>query len=169
MIKRKKGEIKMNKNGATAYPAGERAGKWTYRLVIFFLALSGFGQMPIYKRYYLADIPGMKWVGDFFITHYIHYLTVIFFLGLIAYRLADYLISTGRTQRITLSGYIRAAWITGIILTGACLVINNFTGTRFSAGFIIFLDLSHIGFVMLMFITAVYCKIAKKKWVAMRP
>ena len=59
-------------NSANTPSVGNKAGKWMYGLVMFFLVLSGFGQMPIYKRYYLADIPGLKWASDFYITHYVY-------------------------------------------------------------------------------------------------
>ena len=48
--------------------------RYLYVLTVFFMALTGFGQMPIYKRYYLSDIPGFGWLAEFFIIHYIHYL-----------------------------------------------------------------------------------------------
>ena len=158
----------MTQNSIETSSAREMTAKWMYRLIMFFLALSGFGQMPIYKRYYIADIPGLKWTGDFYITHYVHYLAVIIFLGFISYKITDYFLAFRKKYFISTSGYIRAVWIAGIVFTGACLVINNFTGTWFSAGFIIFLDLAHIGFVMLLFLIALYCKISKKKWMMAR-
>lgn len=158
----------MTKNKSHASRIGQKSAKWIYGLTMFFLVLSGFGQMPLYKRYYIADIPGLKWVSDFYITHYLHYLAAIVFLGFISYKITDYLLAFRKTHLITLSGYIRGVWITGIVFSGACLVINNFTGKWFSDSFIIFLDLAHTGFVMLLFITAVYYKISKKKWIMAR-
>ena len=29
-------------------------GRWFYLIAVFFLTLSGFGQMPIFKRYYIC-------------------------------------------------------------------------------------------------------------------
>ena len=158
----------MKQNSTNTPTVKDNAFRWIYGMTMFFLALSGFGQMPIYKRYYLADIPGLKWVADFYVTHYLHYLAAIIFLGLISYQVADYFLAFRKTHFITLSGYIRGAWIAGIVFTGACLVINNFIGAWFFPGFIIFLDLAHIGFMMLLFVTAVYCKMSKKNWVIAR-
>ena len=158
----------MNKPNSHDSRGGTKTAKWIYGVVLFFLVFSGFGQMPLYKRYYLTDIPGMKWAADFYNTHYIHYVAAILFLAFIFYKGAEYLLILRKTQRVTISGYIRAAWIAGMVLTGACLVINNFTGAWFSTGFIIFLDLAHLGFLMLMFVTAVYCKIRKMRWLVTR-
>ena len=33
--------------------------RYVYLITVFFLTLTGFGQMPIFKRYYIADIPGL--------------------------------------------------------------------------------------------------------------
>jgi len=38
-------------------------GHWFYLITVIFLVLSGFGQMPIFKRYYIADIPGLGWLN----------------------------------------------------------------------------------------------------------
>lgn len=146
----------------------QKVMKWIYGVTLFLLVLSGFGQMPIYKRYYIADIPGLKWTADFYNTHYLHYVAVIIFLGFIAYRVTEYLLTHRTSYMITRSGYIRGIWMAGIVFTGACLVINNFTGNWFSAGFIIFLDLAHIGFVMFLFFTSVYCMVSNKKWILER-
>lgn len=155
----------MTQTSRIAAGIDNRITRWVYGLTLFFLALSGFGQMPIYKRYKLADIPGLTWLADFYATHYLHYVSAIVFLGLIAYILTRYRLNFKKSYFITPSGYVRGVWITGIIFTGTCLVVNNFRGVWFSPGFIIFLDLAHIGFVMLFFITALYCKIKEKKWI----
>jgi hypothetical protein len=39
----------------------KRVLRWVYILTLFAMALTGFGQMPIFKRYYISDIPGMGW------------------------------------------------------------------------------------------------------------
>ena len=47
---------------------------YLYLVSAIMLAFTGFGQMPLYKRYYIADIPGMAWSADFYITHLLHYI-----------------------------------------------------------------------------------------------
>ncbi|MDJ0667751.1 MAG: hypothetical protein QNJ61_10750, partial [Desulfobacterales bacterium] len=53
-----------------------------YLTLLVFMGLSGFGQMPIFKRYYIADLPGLGWLAQFYTTHYIHYLGAILLLGI---------------------------------------------------------------------------------------
>ena len=143
-------------------------GRWFYLLTVFFLALSGFGQMPIFKRYYIADIPGMAWLAEFFVTHYIHYLGAILFLAFTAYMIIDYLLLKRRSRQMTASGYVRGALLAGILTSGILLVIRNLTGSNFSPGFIIFLDLCHMGLVMAFLFTSLYCIIFKKQWTTIR-
>ena len=143
-------------------------GRWFYLMTIFFLALSGFGQMPIFKRYYIADIPGLGWLAQFFVTHYIHYLGAILFLAFAAYMIIDYLVLKRKSSQMTATGYVRGALLVGILASGIFLVIRNLAGSNFSSSFIIFLDLSHLGLVMAFLFVSLYCLIFKKQWTTER-
>lgn len=46
---------------------------WTTALSIFLLIFSGFGQMPIYKRYFVDTLPGLSWSSNYWVTLNIHY------------------------------------------------------------------------------------------------
>jgi small-conductance mechanosensitive channel len=138
--------------------------RWFYLLTVFFLTLTGFGQMPIFKRYYIADIPGLGWLAEFFITHYIHYLGAILFLGFTAYIIIDYLLSKRKSRQMTATGYVRSALLAGILTSGIFLVIRNLSGSNLSTGFIIFLDLCHLGLVMAFLFVSLYCLMFKKQW-----
>jgi hypothetical protein len=145
-----------------------RPVRWLYLVTTFFLVLTGFGQMPIFKRYYVADIPGLGWLAEFFVTHYIHYLGAVVLLALAAYIITDYLILQRNSRRLTASGYVRLAMLAGILVSGALLVIRNLTGTRFTPGFIIFLDVSHLGLVMMFLLVSLYGLLFKKHWTTAR-
>lgn len=107
-----------------------------YSILIFFLALTGFAQMPIFKRYYIADIPGLGWLDRFYITHYMHYIGAIIFFAFSAYMIVSYIME--KKTRITISGYIRLAILEAIAVTGILLVLRNFPGYIFAPNFIIF-------------------------------
>ena len=138
--------------------------RWFYLTTVFFLTLSGFGQMPIFKRYYIADIPGLGWLAEFYVTHYIHYLGAILFLTLAAYMIVDYLLLSRKSRRMTAAGYVRFALLAGIVGSGIFLVIRNLSGSTLPSGLIIFLDLCHLGLVMAFLFVSLYCLIYKKKW-----
>jgi len=143
-------------------------GRWFYLITVIFLVLSGFGQMPIFKRYYIADIPGLGWLAEFFITHYIHYMAAILFLALTAYTIIDYLLATRKSRQMTATGYVRSALLAGILASGIFLVVRNLAGSNFSSGFIIFLDLCHLGLVMAFLFVSLYCLVSKKQWTTIR-
>jgi predicted transglutaminase-like protease len=137
---------------------------YLYLLTILFITLSGFGQMPIFKRYYIADIPGLGWLARFYVTHYVHYICAALIIGITSYAAAGYLLSAKNKLKLTVTGYLRAALISGLIATGILLVIRNFEGYIFSHNLIIFLDLSHLALVMLFLFISLYCFVFKKKW-----
>ena len=158
----------MSLQSTTISDVSNRSVRYVYLIILFLLTLTGFGQMPIFKRYYIADIPGLGWLAQFFVTHYIHYLAAILFLALAAYVIVDHLMLQKKLLRLTASGYVRGAILAGIMVSGLFLVIRNLPGSRFSPEFIIFLDLAHLGLVMSFMMVGAYCLIRKRGWVAKR-
>ena len=79
-------------------PVRYRISGWIFSGVMFFLVLTGFGQMPIFKRYYIADIPGLGWLAQFYVTHYLHYLGGAIILLLTGYWAVSSPSTTGRFQ-----------------------------------------------------------------------
>ena len=136
--------------------------QYFYLITVFFLTLTGFGQMPVFKRYYIADIPGLGWLGKFYVTHYMHYLFAILFIAIISFIITEYLLTGRKSIKIRVSGYIRGAIILGLVITGVLLVIRNLAGSNFAPDFIIFLDLSHLGLVIMLLITGLYFAVFKK-------
>ncbi len=138
--------------------------RFIYMVTLFMLYISGFGQMPIFKRYYLADIPGLGWLAQFYVTHYLHYLFAILFITMAAYAVTMYVMKNRKIRRITKSGYFRIAILGGLIVTGLLLVLRNLSGSWFSPNFIVGLDLVHIGLVMVMLFSGLFGLIFKWKW-----
>jgi formate dehydrogenase gamma subunit len=66
-------------------PLVNRFIHWGVAISIFGLFVSGFGQMPIFKRYGVADLPGMAWMADYNITLTIHYLATTLLLFVAAF------------------------------------------------------------------------------------
>jgi putative Mn2+ efflux pump MntP len=124
--------------------------------------------MPIFKRYYIADIPGFGWLAQFYVTHYIHYLGAVLILALVSYMIIDYLVLQKKRIRLTASGFVRGAILVGILVSGIFLVLRNLAGSGFTPEFIIFLDLAHLGLVMTFLFVAGYCLVRKKRWVTAR-
>ena len=134
-----------------------------YILILSIMALAGFGQMPIYNRYYMSDIPGFGWLADFYITRYIHYLGAVLLIGLSSYVVTELVLSRRRV-RLNPNGWARAALLTAIGLSGALVVVKNFSYVHFSDGFIIAVDLFHLAAAVALLMTNLACLITKRRW-----
>jgi hypothetical protein len=139
--------------------------KFLYFLSILFLSVSGFGQMPIFKRYYIADIPGLEWLAQFYVTHVLHYISAMVLIGLTFYIIFDNTFSKNKTLKITPSVYAKLAMIFVLMATGILMMVKNFTGTPFSPNFIIFLDLTHITFCISFLVYTLHTFLTKQKGV----
>lgn len=65
---------------------------WLTVISIFSLIISGFGQMPMYKRYNIVKLPNAEWLGDYSITLVMHYLGAIALIFIIFYHMFVHLL-----------------------------------------------------------------------------
>lgn len=65
---------------------------WTVALSTLALIFSGFGQMPMYYRYYVYKIPGLWWSADFSITLIVHYIAAAVLLLAVGFHAVYHLI-----------------------------------------------------------------------------
>jgi len=143
---------------------GNRALRRVFILTMILTAFTGFGQMPIFKRYYISDIPGMAWSADFYATHFLHYLGASVLLGLFAYFILDYFLTGRKRFQLTLSAYLRIILMAGIAVTGILRVFKNMPDVLFSPAFTAFIDMSHLGFAMAYLFTALVLAVMKRRW-----
>jgi hypothetical protein len=139
-----------------------------YMILLLFMALSGFGQMPIFKRYYIADIPGLGWLAQFYVTHYIHYLGAAVLLAVGAYYLTRYIVAERPRRRISRYGAIQGIIMLVIVITGILRVVKNYEGYYLSSGLIIFLDILHLAAVMVFLLAGAWGLMARKRWTTIR-
>jgi len=150
------------------YDSNTKFLKRFYVFVLLVMAFTGFGQMPIFNRYYVSEIPGMGWAADFYLTHTIHYLGAIVLFALFAYAVTDYLLAGKSRARLTASAYVRLALLGGLVVTGIFRVFKNLPDVTFSPGFTLFIDLAHLGFMMLFGMAALIFLIFKLRWIEPR-
>jgi uncharacterized membrane protein len=132
------------------------------------MGFTGFGQMPIFKRYYLADVPGLGWTADFFVTHTLHYLGAMILLGLVAYVALDFFLFERKTYRLTNSAYLRIVLLAGIVTTGIFRVLKNLPDVVFSPDFTFYIDISHLGLMMIYLFSAFVFLVIRSGWVVVR-
>ncbi len=138
---------------------------YMYTIIIFIIGLSGFAQMPIFKRYYIADIPGLGWLAQFYVTHMIHYIAATILIAFTTYIFFDFLLKRSQIGKITGSGYFKIGTLVGLIITGILMVIRNLPGVYFDHQFIIGLNIIHLSFCMVLCVAGTYTLLLKKRWV----
>jgi len=86
-----------------------RASHWLIALSGLVLTFSGIGFMPLYGRFYINDIPGMRWVSDFQTQLDLHYFSAAIFLAACLFHLLYH----GRRKEFALmprKGDLRESW-----------------------------------------------------------
>lgn len=126
--------------------ASPKAASRTWLLLCLALAVTGLGQMPLFKRYYIADLPGMAWTADYALLHTAHYLLAAAFLALAGAWLGGWL---ARRGRLTASGALRVLVVAGLAGTGFVRVAKNMSGVWLSPTLVLAVDWAHLGFAML--------------------
>ena len=156
----------MNSAPAQAVDTGSRQWPgWSFSALLFMATLTGFGQMPIFKRYYIADVPGLGWLAQFYVTHYLHYLFGTFLLAFLGYFVLDWMLTSPRHHRLSLLGKGRAITLGGILLTGLLLSLKNFTLYLYPQSVIVALDLIHLGLVMVWFALGLLALFTRQGWI----
>lgn len=136
-----------------------------YRTTLFFITLSGFAQMPVFKRYYIADIPGLGWLAQFYVTHGIHYIAACVLLGLSGYAVTTWVLNRRPPADLTMAGRIKGLMITGLIVSGSLMVMRNMPGIYFSHMTIHLMNLFHLACCIALLIVSGITLMARKGWV----
>ena len=133
---------------------GGAIARWLYGLAAFAALFTGMAQMPIMKRYYIADIPGLTWTAQFYTTSTLHYLAAIILLAILAWRLA----LDARARGVTWSWGPRSGWgwtlLLVLAITGGAKVMRN-SGIYIPPVVMVYLDLFHLGSAMIFMMTAI--------------
>ena len=116
-----------------------------FRLTVIALLFTGFAQMPIFARYYLADVPGFAWTADYYLNHVLHYGLAMVLLVFLGWRLPLVL-----RRKWTAGGVLTALCWAGIVVTGLVRVMKNQPDAFFSPTLVMVVDWSHLGFAMLL-------------------
>lgn len=130
---------------------------------VVMLLVTGFGQMPIYARYYVSSIPGLAWTGDFYLTHLLHYLFALVFLALLGYAVTRYAMLFRSRYSVTPAGWIRVLFYAGIVVTGVMRVLKNDPNFFFNATTVMFMDIGHLAFVMFLGAAALAIRLSGRR------
>ncbi len=136
-----------------------------YGITLFLITLTGFAQMPVFKRYYIADIPGLGWLAQFYVTHSIHYMMASALLALGGYTAMNYFLNNRERVALTLWGRIKVFLLSGLIISGGLMVVRNLPGIySFSHVSIYVMNLLHLGFCMALIAVSGFTLVTRKSW-----
>jgi putative Mn2+ efflux pump MntP len=139
--------------------------KMLYGAAAVAVLFTGFGNMPLWKRYYVADLPGLGWSGDFFINVNVHIIAGSLLLAIGAYAVAASLMDRrSNAGRLTRSGTLRAVLLAVAIATGILMVVKNLPGIRFSMAALIILNFTHMAAAVLFTIAALVSLVFRQPW-----
>jgi len=123
---------------------------WAYALVVALLAVSGTMQMPIASRYRIVAVPGLGWLGDFWLTHRLHYLGAVALLALVSYLVTRWVLEWRQDHALTAYGQARAWLVAALVLTGAARVLKNLPNVSFAPEPTMLIDWAHLGLAFLL-------------------
>jgi hypothetical protein len=121
---------------------------WCYGVALVLALFTGFGNMPLYRRYYLADIPGLGWSGNFFTNLYVHYLAVTVLLALSVYLCLVFWKLKRRNYSLTGSGLARIIALCLVLISGVIMALKNLPGVLIPFPLVAALTLWHMALAM---------------------
>jgi formate dehydrogenase gamma subunit len=77
---------------------------------MFVLFFTGFGQMPVYKRYMLNEVPGFAWTADYNVTLWWHYFFGVILIAAGVYHVVYHLLRK-EFDILPKRGDLKASWV----------------------------------------------------------
>jgi hypothetical protein len=139
-----------------------------YLLVLVIALFTGFGNMPIYKRYYIAAIPGLGWSGHFFVNLSVHLISGAVLLALAVASAVVYAKKGPGMGRLTLAGALRAGAFGGVMASGILLAVRNLGGVNFPFVFQMAVTFLHLGMAVALLAVSIGCVVFKRPWTQVR-
>lgn len=130
---------------------------------------TGFGNMPLYGRYYVADLPGLGWSGNFFLNVNVHILAGSVLLAIAVYVLtASLLIRRPPVEKLSFSGKTRGLLLALTLVTGVIMVFKNLPSVHLPMAALIAFNFLHMGAAILFMLAALIALILRMSWTKTR-
>lgn len=143
--------------------------KRLYMAALVVSIFTGVGNMPMYGRYFVADIPGFGWADDFFILLYVHYLSGAVLLMVSTYFLIIYSRRIGRVARLSSAGTARAALLGLVLISGLLAAVKNLPSVNLSMIGLMAIVFTHLGAAMAFILVSISLRILKRRWLRKIP
>jgi hypothetical protein len=143
--------------------ANGNALKWLFTVAVLLALFTGFGNMPLYGRYYIANIPGFQWSGNFIVNMKVHLVAGAVLLALAVYYLAGtILLRKHQAPRTALDRFVGIA-LTLVLLSGLIAGVKNFAAWTPGLTLMMAINFFHLGTAMLFVAVGVVSLVVKRK------
>ena len=139
--------------------------KGIYLAAMLAAIFSGIGNMPMYGRYYVADIPGLGWSGNFYANINLHYLSGAVLLGLASYLMVIYMQRSNKTVRLSATGVIRVFLLVLALTSGVLAALKNLPAVNLPMAGLMAVAFIHLGTAMGALFFSLICWLLKKPWI----
>ena len=140
--------------------------KRLYIAAFVIAVFTGFGNMPIYGRFFIADIPGFGWADDFFLNLHIHYLSGAVLLMIATFFAIIYSRRIAGTARLSTVGSILSILLGLTLSSGVLSAVKNLPVVNLSMVSLMVIVFTHLGAAMALILVSVWSWIMKKRWLA---
>ena len=141
-----------------------RLFKWLYLAAMAAVFFTGFGNMPLYQRYYVTDLPGFGWAANFMTNVEVHYMAGAVLLALAAYFIVSWIFLRKEGLRLSRTGRIRAIVLGLALLTGLAMAVKNLSGVVYPLPLLIAMNFLHMSLAVCYLLLALGCRIARAPW-----
>ena len=100
--------------------------RWFFAAAVCLSLFTGFGNMPLYGRYYIADIPGFHWSGNFMVNLKIHLVAGAIVLALAVYRFTGIFMLGQKLAAYTVLEKLTGFALALAVLSGLMAGLKNF-------------------------------------------
>jgi hypothetical protein len=136
---------------------------WLLAAVVLLALLTGFGNMPLYGRYYIADIPGFHWSGNFLANLKVHLAAGALLLALALYRLIGFVRLGGRLKELTGLQKLTGAAMALVLLSGVLAGLKNFAFLKPGLVVNMTINFFHMGTALLLAAAGLAALVAGRK------
>lgn len=138
--------------------------KYLFGLTAIVAIFTGFGNMPLYGRYYVADVPYLGWTGDFIVNVKVHTIAGAMLLTIALYFLIVYLLMRSRGVHLTRTGFIQIPILWLVLMSGVVMAIKNLPGVVFDQPVLMAMNFLHMGSAVLFILVSLIGLVYRGQW-----
>jgi len=140
-----------------------RGLNWLFTAALLVALFTGFGNMPLYGRYYIADIPGFQWSGNFIANLKVHLVTGALLLAIAAYSLVGLARQNDKWREFPLHRKLLHIAVALALASGLLAVLKNFAFLNPGLALNMTITFFHLGSAVLVAVVGGLTLVAQTK------